>query len=188
MKRSFILILFLLFLLSCGRENNMIRVSGNLSNGEGQMIYLKEMTSLEMITLDSVIIDTAGSFELTGPATGMKFFAIHTQPESFIYLLAENGDEIILSGDAMKLPYTYEVEGSDHSGLVHELTREQNKTLARIQTLSRIFNDSLRNPNFTEIKSRLDSAYEDIVNSQKEFTFNFIETRNFCIFYTIIPY
>lgn len=175
MKRSLNSLLFVLILISCGRETSIIKVSGELTHGEGQMIYLKEMTSSEMITLDSVLIDTSGRFELSGPAAGMKFLAVHTQPESFIYLLGKNGDEIILGGDAMRLPYTYEVKGSEHSELIHKLTQEQNRTLARIQTLSRIFNDSIKNPNFTEMKARLDTAYEDIISSQKKFTFNFIE-------------
>jgi len=161
--------------VSCGTGRDSFRVTGKLSQGSGQMIYLREMTSREMIPVDSVQIDTSGSFSLEGSAASMKFFALHTVPESFIYLLAENGDEIYLTGDALQLPHTYEPDGSAHSTLIRELTREQNNTLARINSLSRIFNDSLRSPNFTEIKARLDTAYEEIINAQREFTFGFIE-------------
>jgi len=174
MQRSLILLL-LIFLVSCGPGRDSFIVTGKLSGGSGQMIYLKEMTSQEMIPVDSTQIDTSGSFHLEGSAEGIKFFALHTLPESFIYLLAENGEEIYLTGEAMDLAQTYEPDGSAHSDLIRELTREQNIMLDRITTLSRIFNDSIRNPNFTEIKARLDTAYEDIVGAQREFTFNFIE-------------
>ena len=76
MKRTLFPVVILLFLLSCGQEKNTIKVSGELINGGGQMIYLKEMTSLEMITLDSVLIDTSGSFELTGPAGGISALTV----------------------------------------------------------------------------------------------------------------
>jgi thiol-disulfide isomerase/thioredoxin len=128
-----------------------------------------------MIPHDSIRLNSSGYFELKGTAPEMKFFAIHTRPESFIYLLAEDGDDITLKGDALDLPFTYEVEGSEHSSRILNLTREQNRTLSRIRTLSTIFNDSLRSPNFEVIKARLDSSYEYIVSSHREFTFRFID-------------
>ena len=165
----------LLFMGSCGPGMDTFTVTGELDKGDGQMIYLKEMTSQEMIPVDSMQMDNTGSFMLQGNAGEMKFYALHTAPENYVYLLAKNGDEIHIRGDAMDLPRTYEPEGSPHSGLIRELTREQNKTLDRINMLSRIFNDSVRNPNFPEIKTRLDSAYEEIVDAQRTFTFRFIE-------------
>ena len=175
MKRNILLTTIFLILLSCSDNRNMVRISGVLKNGAGEMIYLKELTSMEMIPHDSTLIDPAGYFELRGRATGMKFFAVHTQPGNFIYLLAGERDDLALKGDAMNLSYTYEVEGSEQSGLIRKLTREQNRALSQIQNLSKVFNDSIHSPNFMEIKSRLDSTYEDIVNSQREFTFQFIE-------------
>ena len=167
----------ILMLVSCSKEKNTFYVSGSLTRGEDQMIYLKEMTSTEMIMLDSARLDTSGYFRLEGIASQMNFYALHTRPESFIYLLAQNGDEITIVGDASDLPQTYTVEGSKDSKLIHELTHEQNRTLARIYNLSQLFNDSIRSPNFMEIKSRLDSIYEGIVNAQREYTFRFIENN-----------
>jgi len=88
---------------------------------------------------------------------------------------ARDGDKIMLRGDAADFPVTYDVEGSEHSARILELTREQNRTLVQIQNLSRIFNDSVHSPRLMEIKSRLDSSYNYIVNSQREFTFRFID-------------
>jgi peroxiredoxin len=175
MKSNLSILFILILLLSCNQENDEFMISGKLSRGEQQMIYLQEMTSYEMITLDSCLIDTAGQFVLKGTSATTKFFAVHTDPENLIYLLAGDGDEIRLSGDAMELSNTYIVEGSAHSELIRKLTREQNRTLTSIRSLSRVFNDSIRNPNFDEIKARLDSIYSDIVSEQREFTFRFIE-------------
>jgi peroxiredoxin len=150
-------------------------VSGELDNAKGQMIYLKEMTSQEMIPVDSMELDTTGSFTLKGNAGDMKFYALHTAPGNIIFLLARNGDEVHIRGDVTDLPRTYEPEGSPHSALIRELTRELNRTIDSINALSRIFNDSIRNPNFPGVKARLDSAYEEIVGAQREFTFRFIE-------------
>jgi thiol-disulfide isomerase/thioredoxin len=166
-----------ILLLSCNPERPIFKVTGNLENGDGAMIYLKEMTSTELLPVDSTRIDAAGSFEMNGRSEEKKFYAIHTQPESFIYILAGKGDEITLKGDAQQLASTYQVEGSEDSRLIRELTAEQNKTLTRIYQLNRIFTDSVDSPDFLEIKLDLDSIYDGIVGAHREFTFEFIENN-----------
>ena len=139
------------------------------------MVYLKEMTSTEMIPVDSALIDDAGGFELNGILPENRFYAVHTQPESFIYLLAGKGDKITIEGDAQALASTYTVAGSEDSRLIRELTEEQNKVLSRIYQLNRVFTDSVHSPNFMEIKVGLDSVYDGILNSHRAYTFAFIE-------------
>jgi thiol-disulfide isomerase/thioredoxin len=165
----------LILLISCNGEKSTFKVSGNLDNGEGMMIYLKEMTSTEMIPVDSTLIDDAGGFELNGLSPENRFYAIHTQPESFIYILAGKGDKITIEGEAKALTTTYTVAGSEDSRLIRELTDEQNKVLARMYQLNRIFTDSVHSPNFTGIKAGLDSIYEGILDAHREYTFAFIE-------------
>ncbi len=100
MSRNIWLTGMLALLISCNGEKSTFRVSGTLDKGVGMMIYLKEMTSTEMIPVDSTLIDDAGGFELNGTAPENRFYAVHTQPESFIYLLAGKGDKITIEGDA----------------------------------------------------------------------------------------
>ena len=166
---------FLVLLLSCNGEKSTLKISGNLDKGEGMMIFLKEMTSTEMISVDSTLINDAGGFELNGTLPENRFYAIHTQPESFIYILAGKGDKITIEGNAQALTSTYTVAGSEDSRLIRELTEEQNKVLTRIYQLNRIFTDSEHSPNFMEIKVGLDSAYDGILESHREYTFAFIE-------------
>ena len=175
MNKFFLLTNACLLLLSCDSERSTFKVSGKLDKGEGSMIYLKEMTSTEMIPVDSTLIDEAGEFELNGTYPENRFYAIHTQPESFIYILAGKGDRITIEGDAQALPSTYTVAGSEDSRLIRELTGEQNKVLARIYQLNRIFTDSLNSPNLEDIKEGLDSIYDGIYDAHRAYTFAFIE-------------
>ena len=162
-------------LISCNGDKSTFRVSGNLEKGAGMMIYLKEMTSAEMIPVDSVLLDETGGFELFGTKPEIRFYAIHTLPESFIYLLAGKGDKITIEGDAQALASTYTVAGSEDSRLIRELTEEQNKVLSRIYQLNRIFTDSVHSPDFMDIKVGLDSIYDGILGAHREYTFAFIE-------------
>jgi peroxiredoxin len=175
MSRNIWLTGILALLISCHGDKSTFRVSGTLDKGAGMMIYLKEMTSTEMIPVDSTLIDDAGGFELNGTAPENRFYAVHTQPESFIYLLAGKGDKITIEGDDTALTSTYRVAGSEDSRLIRELTEEQNKVLARIYQLNRIFTDSVHSSNFMDIKVGLDSAYDGILGAHREYTFAFIE-------------
>jgi thiol-disulfide isomerase/thioredoxin len=175
MNRNVWLTGILVLLVSCNGERSSFKVSGNLDNGAGMKIYLEEMTSTEMIPIDSTLIDDAGGFELNGSSPENRFYAIHTLPESFIYILAGKGDKITIEGDAKALSSTYTVAGSEDSRLIRELTEEQNKVLARIYQLNRIFTDSVHSPDFMDIKVGLDSVYEGILEAHRKYTFAFIE-------------
>ena len=72
MKQS-LLLFAILMLVSCSKDKNTFHVSGSLTRGGEQMIYLKEMTSTEMIMLDSARLDTSGYFRLEGIASQMNF-------------------------------------------------------------------------------------------------------------------
>lgn len=138
------------------------------------MVFLKEMTVRELIPIDSVMLDENGIFSLGGYTDLVRFYAFYASQDDIITLLIRPGDRITLTGEIQNLSDTYQVEGSDDSRNIRELSLELNKTLLRIKNLSRILNDSIKSPDFDNIKAGLDKTYEKIVDSQREFTFRFI--------------
>ncbi len=175
--RNLLIVLILALLWSCQKEEKGFTISGKLGNAAEQMIFLHEMTSSSLTPVDSVLTDTSGNFELHGISERTRFYALHIVPGDYIYLLAKTGDNISLSGDGHNLNSTYRISGSNDSELIQELTIEQNKTIERINRLSKVFNDSLESPDFMDIKEGLDSAYAGIVAAQRDFTFRFIENN-----------
>ena len=103
--RNFSIVIILTLLWSCEKKETGFTVSGKLDNAEGQMVYLHEMTSRDLIPVDSATIDTSGTFKLRGISAETRFFAIHSHTGSYAYLLAKTGDRIILSGDANDLSF-----------------------------------------------------------------------------------
>jgi thiol-disulfide isomerase/thioredoxin len=164
--------LFLFFACQSGKDN--FRVSGNLTGQKGTMIFLKEMTVRNLIPVDSAILDENGAFSLRGYTDMVRFYALYISQEDLITLLIRPGDRITLTGETQNLSDTYQVEGSDDSRNIRELSLELNNTLLRIKNLGTILNDSINSPDFENIKSGLDKTYEEIVNSQREYTFRFI--------------
>jgi peroxiredoxin len=176
-NKAAIIISILIFFFSCqsGKEN--FKVSGNLSGEEGKMVYLKEMTVRNLIPIDSAILDENGSFSLRGYTDLVRFYTFYASPDESVILLIQPGDRITLTGETENLSDTYQVEGSDDSRNIRELSHELNNTLSQIKNLSRILSDSVNSPNFDKIKSGLDKTYEEIVRSQREFTFRFIREK-----------
>lgn len=168
----FISLIFLLF--ACSREKINFTVSGKLACKEGTRVFLKEMTSKELIPVDSSSVDESGNFILKGYTDIVRFYTLYVSENDFIVLLIRAGDEIFINGDANNLHNTYAVEGSDDSRKIRDLLSEQNKTLLRIRQLSKIFNDSLQSPDFLKVKTSLDTAYKEIVNAHRAYTFDFI--------------
>ena len=175
--RTILILLILLLIISCSKEQEGFTVSGKLDNAGKGYIYLQEMTSRELIPVDSVPIDTSGTFLLRGISSNTSFFAVSVFKGDYVYLLAKTGDRITLGGNAEDLADSYTVEGSEDSKLIRRLTFEQNRTVSRIRQLNKIFNDSLKNADFENLKARLDTAYMEIVDSQREFSLSFIETN-----------
>jgi len=175
--RVILIILIPLLISSCNKEEQGFTVSGKLENAGEGYIYLQEMTSRELIPVDSVQLDTSGSFLLRGASSRSKFYAVSVFKGDYIYLLAKTGENIILEGNAEDLDESYTVAGSEDSKLIRELTFEQNRTIQRIRQLNKIFNDSLKNADFEDLKARLDTAYMDIVASQRDFSLRFIENN-----------
>lgn len=173
-KRKIFVFLLLALVFSCHSGRNNFRISGNLTGNEGTMVYLKEMTVSNLLPVDSAKLDENGSFFLRGHADIVNFYALYSSPGDYITLLLGPGDKITVTGDIKNLPETYKVEGSTDSRSIRELSLELDRTLMRVQDLSRIFNDSINSPNFDTIKAGLDKTYKEILNSQREFTFSFI--------------
>lgn len=176
-NRCILIFLIPLLIISCNTEEEGFTVSGTLENAGEGYIYLQEMTSLELIPVDSVQLDTSGKFLLRGESSRTKFYAVSVFKGDYVYLLAKTGEQIILGGNAENLNESYTVEGSEDSKLIRKLTFEQNLTINRIRQLNKIFNDSMRNADFDDIKARLDTAYMDIVDSQRDFSVKFIENN-----------
>lgn len=174
LRRLFIFFLGFLLLHSCSSDPNEFEISGQLTAPSGGRIFLKEMTNTGLLPIDSTQLDSTGLFKLTGSTEILKFFAVYTSQDNLITILAGPGDKIYLTGQANKLSPTYDVEGSEESEKIRELTQELDKTLNKIYHLSKIFNDSIRSPNFLQIKEELDRQYDEIISAQKAFTTAFI--------------
>jgi thiol-disulfide isomerase/thioredoxin len=170
----FLWIILLIAHFGCDSEKTNFKIAGRFEGQEGIPLTLLRLSATGNTTIDSTWLDTNGEFELVGYTGMMEFFSLHTLDDEYITLLIEPRDNIYLTGKVFSLETTYKVEGSAHSKKIQELTRSLSNTIRVIRQLSKTFNDSLHSPNFLKIKAELDRTYQEVVEQQRMFTFDFI--------------
>ncbi|MCX7986970.1 MAG: AhpC/TSA family protein [Bacteroidales bacterium] len=165
-----------IFIISCSDEKQF-KVTGKFDNASEELLTLKELTIADVITVDSVKISPKGKFTLKGKNNKIAFYNLYVNNTNPITLVIRPGDRIILKGDLRNLSETYQVEGSDESQWVKELTQKLNQTIRRVDSLNRVYHDSLGSPNILKTKAHLDSLFKVYENEQIEYTKKFIQAH-----------
>ena len=174
---TIILVLALITMSACGSKNSF-KIKGKLSNSSGELIFLKEMTIADVLTVDSCAIEEDGSFVLKGIRDKIAFYTIFISKKNYVTIVVKPGDKIILTGDAKDLVHTYNINGSPESELVKELSDKLSEALERIDVLSHTYQDSLGSPNILKVRKTLDSIYKQIEKDHRKYTLEFINQHS----------
>ncbi len=165
--------LLILINAGCGKTRS-IKVKGTLKNSNKEYIYLKELTSSDVIALDSDKIEDDGSFRLKAQNSKIAFYSLSLSKKNTITLIISPGDRLIVNADAKDLNHTYTVEGSPESELAREIDFKLSTVLQSIDSLGRIYEDSMGSKNLLATKARLDSVYHKIELNHKNYSKKFI--------------
>jgi thiol-disulfide isomerase/thioredoxin len=144
MKKTALLLVASLLLISCGGDKKKINTSfelkGTLSNAVGgETIYLEELSPTGKLILDSTKLDEKGnfSFERSAPAPG--FYRVKTSEANFAMLILDSTQKIKLTGDLKDLGNTYTVEGSPDTKIFLELNDLGKIIQTRIDSFQQVF-------------------------------------------------
>jgi peroxiredoxin len=162
-------------MVSCKNKDYNFEVTGEIHDAENQLVVLNEMTLENLVPIDSARIKNDGNFELKGFTDVAKFYSLQLENGSSITLAITPGDEIEVTANAEKLEQSYEVEGSDDSKMIRQLVKRQFEAIQKISKLGKIYQDSIESENLMEIKAKLDSTYDRIMEEHKNYTVNFIK-------------
>jgi len=165
--KKLIFIIPLLLLFSCKNNNNNIIIKGEIQEAENASIYLERINTSNKEIIDSIKLDKEGKFKFNFNSDKNEFYSLRLTNGKIINLIAKPNDEIKILSKASLMNTVYTVEGSIDSELIRTLNRKLNKTRNEIASLK------------AEIEingetSSLKKKYLNIINSQREFTANFI--------------
>ncbi len=167
-------------------SDSNITVKGQFSNCSGDTLYFVNVSSQIFVTLDSVVADEEGRFEMYGKTEHKGFFnvVVGREAQQYATVILAPGDAVTLSGDAKNLGYTWKAEGSEETKHFKELndyiagyekrrapimrTRDSllqvyqyevslsNNSKTRIDSLDK----AIEKP-FTELQTKLDGLMDD---------------------------
>ncbi len=171
-----------LFLFAChstrdSEQASYFTLEGQLNNAPGQILVLHELTTSNLILLDSVKTDSTGFFSIRLPLEEAAFVVLRAHPASQLTLLAEPGEKIRIKGNANKLAHDHSIQGSPGSFLLSRLNNELLSNYEKVDSLAAIFQLRQNIDGFDTLHARLNRAYVSIVADQQKFVKDFIKNN-----------
>lgn len=176
-KLTYLLVVLLAF--SCSGGPQKFKISGTIQQASDQVLILEELSMSDRAVVDSAILSKTGEFKLTGKLSGPAFFALRlkNQPEDVITLVVYPDDRIKVYSAAGKMASSYTVSGSNDSELIRQLQEKVSQSLAKINDLGKIYQDSINSPNIMRVRNYLDSLYTQIETEHHDFTASLIKNN-----------
>lgn len=153
------------------------KIVGNLINTSGETIFLDLLTSTSQIPVDSATINENGEFRFSGHADNISFYRLRIAQNNFINIVLDNDEDLIITGDAKNLYYTYEVQGSEESNTMFELNKFLRTFAMSIDSLRNTLDSYGGQLNFDSAKASINNAYVDLMDSKINFVKNFIDSH-----------
>jgi len=175
MRKILLLLFAVLFAASCSRSG--YEISGTLDNAEGKMVLLQHVERNRVKTIDSVVVDPAGHFRITGELEYPDYYLFGKGDNESLTLILEPGQKITITGDLENIQNTSEITGSPGSMLIREFNTRLEETLNELRGLNKIYNDSLGSPDMADIMEDLRERSKKIIEEQKEYSIEFIENN-----------
>lgn len=185
MKKLLYLITVAITASACNLSNNY-RISGQISNGEGQWLYLERMDLNKNVRLDSVKLGERGNFKFKGKKlTEPTFFRLTLSPSNFITLLADSTEQIAVKAEAKHLEDSYTVQHSLGSGYIKILNRKIRITKHDADSLAALY---VQLPEDAWLKKKqVEEEYIRVIDTHKKFIGSFVmeNPRSFASYYAL---
>lgn len=175
MNKKLFLYLFAVMLFA-GCKNNTFQVSGNLVNPViGEYIFLDELKSNELTTIDSIKIADGGTFDFKREIELPSFYLLKINENSFLTMLVEPGEKITLNAYYDSLNYPISVIGSKGTESMAEYNRTLRKTINKLTGLYNIYMQNADSPQLPAVIESLDSIAQAYLNEINLYTKSYID-------------
>jgi peroxiredoxin len=173
------LILFLAaIVIAAGCKTNSVSISGTLINPvKGKYIYLDELMSKDVKTIDSMKISEKGTFNFKIEIKSPAFYLLKISERNFMTMVLEPGDKMVIQSYYDSLNYPVSIEGSKGTELMNEYNLTLRSTINKLSGLSNIYRENIKNPKLPEIIQSLDSTAQSYLNEINTYTKNYIDNN-----------
>jgi len=157
-------------------RNNTVEISGILEDPvRGEYIFLDELKSNELLSVDSVMISDDGGFEFKRKIKSPSFYLLKINQNNFLTMLLKPGEKIKMTSHSDSLNYPIVVSGSEGSELMAEYNKKLRTTIAKLSGLSQVHERYLGSPELPRIIDSLDNLADDYLNEINTYTKKYID-------------
>lgn len=177
MRYLFFLFPALFLFGGCNHQKNEsaeFTISGNFSNAANISIQLEELTTRDLLPVDSTITDEEGGFSFTHMIAEAGFYILRINSENFITLLIEPGEKVRLVADASDLAGSCQIKGSPGSSRLASLNNILAANYSMVDSLKLRFHAIRSQDDFHRKRKEIESAYSEIFEQQKQLVKDFI--------------
>jgi len=160
---------------ACSRDGGKTVIKGQLDNCKGKYIYLKEITVKGDGIADSVMPSESGKFKFVKELQNPAFYLLYTKAQKPITIVALPKEKIIVTGSSDSLFYNYRVEGSEESKRAQMIKLLLDRTMNKLDSINKVYQQFLDNPNIVQIKQTLTNNYNRFIDEHREFTIMFLD-------------
>lgn len=166
---------FILLISSCSGDKHNFKIRVSVNGAKNETLHLARRTLAGTIQVDSSVADKSGIYLLEGFTEQPDFYIVYIQPQHYINLIINPGDDFRVRADVPGFENSYLVEGSKDSRLIQKMVSMQAKTLVKITEISTAYENGVGQPGFVKLKLHIDSTYKSIVEDHRNFSIKLIE-------------
>jgi len=180
MKKAFYLLIVLSALFGCGRKTNFT-ISGHLDGGAGKTIYLNKLLISNQLIPDSAKLNNDGEFKFSGIASTPTFYQLKLSKNSFVTLLVDSTENVIISGSYKNFIRDYKVTGSRGSEMLRDLDNRFYIAKTKTDSLQKIFHLQKNNPANAPNVLALQKTYNAITTEHSSYVVSFVKRNPFSL-------
>jgi peroxiredoxin len=163
-------------MIIAGCKSNNIEINGKLSDpSTGEFLFLDELKSTELITVDSAIISNDGSFSFSRRIKSPAFYLLKTDDTNFLTMLLEPDQKIFIKAYQDSLNYPLTITGSRGTELMNDYNKRLLKTINQLKKLYDVYIENLGAAQLTIVMDRLDSLAQIRLEELNTFTKEYID-------------
>ncbi|MCB2219908.1 MAG: AhpC/TSA family protein [Bacteroidetes bacterium] len=152
-------------------------VEGSFPQLAGDQITIEELEVRKTIAMDSAVIDKMGHFRFDFEIADAGFYVLKTTDDNLLLLQLEKGEHVKLSSNEDPFFRGYEVTGSPGSEYLRDFEYFMQSQRDRIDSIATVYYDARGQENFMEVKTRLDSVYDAIVDDHRHYIRDFVKAH-----------
>jgi peroxiredoxin len=166
----------LITIIAQGCLKNSVEITGKLNNHvTGEYIFLDELKSDELITVDSALISEDGTFNLKLETKEPAFYLLKVSESNFLTMLLGPGEKLELEAHHDSLNYPITISGSEGTELMAGYNNKLRETINKLTGLNAIYMQNQESADLPKVIESLDSLAQSYLAEINAYTKKYID-------------